>query len=74
MTLDETGTPTVVLSVRVSHDLMATLNGLAGRHHRKPSQIAAWLLECGVADYCERRAKGEDMFLSTTTGDDNERR
>ena len=58
MTLDETGTPTVVLSVRVSHDLLATLKGLAGRHNRKPSQIAAWLLEAGVADYYERRAKG----------------
>ena len=58
MTLDETGTPTAVLSVRVSHELLATLKGLGLRHGRTKSQIAAWLLEAGVADYYERRAKG----------------
>lgn len=50
--------PTTVLSIRVSHDLLRTLQGLAKRHDRATSQVAAWLLECGVADYYERRAKG----------------
>ena len=50
--------PTAVLSIRISHDLLRTLHGLAKRHNRKSSQIAAWMLECGVADYYERRAKG----------------
>lgn len=50
--------PTVRLSIRVSHDLLATLKGLAGRYDRTTGHIAAWLLECGVADYYERRAKG----------------
>ncbi len=58
MTLDETGTPTVVLSVRVSRDLLDTLNALGLRHGRTKSQIAEWMLECGVADYYERRTKG----------------
>ena len=50
--------PTVRLSIRVSHDLLATLKGLAGRYDRTTGHIAAWLLECGVADYYERRSKG----------------
>ena len=50
--------PTIRLSIRVSHDLLATLKGLAGRYDRSPSHIAAWLLEAGVSDYYERRAKG----------------
>ena len=56
--MTSTTEPTAVLSIRVSHDLLRTLQGLATRHNRKASQIAAWLLEAGVADYYERRAKG----------------
>lgn len=70
--MTSTTEPTAVLSIRVSHDLLRTLQGLATRHNRKASQIAAWLLEAGVADYYERRAKTGQCTSTTNqrTGDE----